>query len=222
MSKQVILLGKGTLAVKVATWLMASPEHELACVVPVMPEPAWTGSLTAWATTNGVPVVDSGHYKDLPGVDSSEWSCELGISVFYDKIIRGWFIDKCERLVNIHNSPLPKYRGVSPINWALKNGENEHGVTIHEITEGIDDGPIVAQVKYSIYPEVEEVQDVYEKSLNYAWLLFQETMPLLDRIVATPQDHEAASYYSRGDDEKLMERRSFSREASSASGTPDS
>ena len=41
------------------------------------------------------------------------------------------FIDSCKNIINLHNSPLPKYRGVRPINWALKNGEHSHGVTIH-------------------------------------------------------------------------------------------
>ena len=53
------------------------------------------------------------------------------------------------------------------INWALKDGCNEHGVTIHEVTSGVDNGPIISQIKYSIYPEFEEVIDVYKKSLKF-------------------------------------------------------
>ena len=98
--------------------------------------------------------------------------------------------------MNLHNGPLPKYRGYSPINWALKNNEREHGVTIHEITPGIDDGPVVSQLKYSIYPEFDEVIDVYKRSIEYGWTLFQQTMPLLDKIEARQQVHSDMSYYT--------------------------
>jgi methionyl-tRNA formyltransferase len=114
----------------------------------------------------------------------------------------------------LHNAPLPKYRGVSPINWALKNGEIEHGLTIHEITPGIDDGPIIAQLKYSIYPEFDEVIDVYKRSLEYGWTLFQQTMPLIDNVQARPQNDSQASYYSKLDNPRLGDRSGFTREAS--------
>jgi len=209
--KTVVLLGKGSLAVRIAQWFHDSEDHELTWIVPVVPEPAWTDSLIGWAEDHGVPYVESGHYRDLPGEGNV---AELGFSVFYDKIVRAEFIARFDRLLNLHNGPLPRYRGVSPINWALKNEEDHHGVTIHEITPGIDDGPIVGQVTYSIYPDVDEVEDVYQRALAYGWTLFEQTAPLLDRITARPQDERAATYYSAGDNERLGERRGFTREGS--------
>jgi len=207
--KSVIVLGKGELAIRVANWLLNSPDYDLMAVVPVVPEPSWAPSFRNWAAEHNLRIVGSGHYKDLENVSEAGWRVDLAISVFYDKIIKAWFIDKCRRILNIHNGPLPKYRGVSPINWALKNGEVEHGITIHEITPGIDDGPIVGQLKYSIYPEFDEVIDVYNRSIEYGWSLFQSTMPLLDRIVARPQEHSQATYYHHSQDQYLEERRSF-------------
>jgi methionyl-tRNA formyltransferase len=165
----------------------------------------------AWARAHGVPYVESGDYRDLPGSGNI---ANLGLSVFYDKIIRPDSIARFDRLLNLHNAPLPSYRGVSPINWALKNREHKHGVTIHEITAGIDDGPIVAQLEYSIYPDIDEVRDVYDRALAYGWTLFEQTMPRLDRIVARPQNHALATYYSTSDNERLGDRRGFTRELS--------
>jgi methionyl-tRNA formyltransferase len=207
----VTVLGKGDLAIRVADWFLKSDKYKLVSIVPVMPEPKWAASFADWARAHQVPIIASGHYRDLPGVESPEWSVDLAVSVFYDKIIKAWFIDKCKRIINLHNGPLPKYRGVSPINWALKNGENEHGVTIHEITPGIDDGPIVGQVKYSIYPQFDEVIEVYKRALEYGWTLFQQTIPLLDQIEARQQDHAHATYYSKLDDPRLGERSAFTR-----------
>jgi len=205
----VIVLGKGELGIRVANWFHESPDYDLVAVVPVMPEPGWAPSLKKWAAEKNVRIVESGHFKNIEGVNQPDWKVDLAVSVFYDKIIKDWFIRKCGRIVNIHNGPLPKYRGVSPINWALKNGEVEHGVTMHEITPGIDDGPVIAQVKYSIYPEFDEVIEVFNRALEYAWTLFQATMPNLDRIKARAQDESQATYYNLGQNALLGERRSF-------------
>jgi hypothetical protein len=214
--RRAIVLGKGTLAIQVSRWFEQSTAWELGGIVPTVPEPAWTDSLVSWADANHIPHVASGGYDDLEGVHDEDWSIDLAVSVTYDRIVSSWFIDKCSRIINIHNSPLPRYRGVSPINWALKNGERKHGVTIHEITPGIDDGPIIAQLEYSIYPEFDEVIDVYRRALMYGWILFEQTMPILDQIAPVAQDEALATYYSRKEDHLLGDRRSFTRQASVA------
>jgi methionyl-tRNA formyltransferase len=215
MAQHVVLLGKGTLAIQIAEWFLNSPDYELVEIVPVVPEPTWSDSLIGWAEANSLSYTASGHFKDL-SVLEREQPIDLAFSVFYDKIIKSWFIDRCTRILNLHNGPLPRYRGVSPINWALKNDESKHGVTIHEITPGIDDGPIVAQVEYSIYPEIDEVRDVYARALAYGWTLFEQTMPLLERIAPRHQDDTLATYYSSAENHLLGERRSFTRQESLA------
>ncbi|MFH1671315.1 MAG: formyltransferase family protein [Candidatus Portnoybacteria bacterium] len=212
--KKVIVLGKGILAIKVADWLRKSKEYELVFIVPVIPEPTWTESFLGWGKNCKVPMVESGHYQDLPQVKEPSWKIDLAISVFYDKIIKDWFIPKCSKIINIHNSPLPRYRGVAPINWALKNGEKEHGITIHEIIPQTDAGPIMSQLKYSIYPEFDEVKDVYQRALEYAFVLFKETMPLLEKITPSPQEDSLATYYSEEDSAKLGERKDFTKKLS--------
>ena len=211
MTRRAVVLGKGTLAIRVADWFWRSSAYDLVGVVPVVPEPSWTDSLVNWAETMDVPYVPSGDYADLEGVRERESRIDLAFSVFYDRIIRECFIARCERILNLHNGPLPRYRGVSPINWALKNGERKHGVTIHEITPEIDGGPIVGQVEYSVYPEIDEVEDVYRRALAYGWSLFEQTMPLLDRITPQLQDEALATYYSAAENDQLGDRRGFTR-----------
>lgn len=53
----------------------------------------------------------------------------------------------------IHDSLLPKYRGFSPMSWAIINGEKETGVTLFFIAETVDSGAIVDQLKTPIYLE---------------------------------------------------------------------
>lgn len=212
--KTVVLFGKGDAAIQIGEWFLRSPDYVLAWVVPVIPEPTWTGSLAAWATAQRVPVVASGHFRDLPPSKRADGGYDLGFSVFYDRIFKADAIARFGRLLNLHNAPLPKYRGVSPINWALHNNEPEHGVTIHEITPGVDDGPIVGRATYSIHPAIDEVVDVFHRGLRFGWLLFQETMPRLDQIPGVPQDHAAATHYTAKDNDRLGERRYFTRRES--------
>jgi len=214
--RKVVVLGKGGLAIRVCEWFLSAERYSLTAIVPVIPEPTWTASLVQWARAKNVIVVGSGHYKDIPEHGTEGWAIDLAVSIFYDKMIKESFIGKCKRIINLHNGPLPKYRGVSPINWALKNGEREHGVTIHEITPGIDDGPVIGQLKYSIYPEFDEVIDVYKRAIEYGWTLFQQTIPLLDKIKPVRQDESKATYYSKFDNPILAERRDFTRQQSLA------
>jgi methionyl-tRNA formyltransferase len=48
-------------------------------------------------------------------------------------------------VVNIHTSLLPRYRGPAPVLWAIRNGDQEIGVTIHRMDERFDTGPILTQ-----------------------------------------------------------------------------
>ena len=214
MTQSTILMGKGALAIEIAEWFHDSPDHDLQLVVPVIPEPTWAPSLADWCAEHDVPIVESGRFHDIPGVRDDDWHVDVAFSCAYDLIIRQWFIDKCGRILNLHNSPLPKYRGMAPINWALKRGERMHGATIHEITAGIDDGPIVSQVQYSIDPAVDEVRDVYERAQRYSLVLFEETMPRLHDITPYEQDHDAAEYFTAEMSADLGDRRDFTREIS--------
>jgi methionyl-tRNA formyltransferase len=207
---RVHLLGKGSLAIRIGEWFLRDPCFELNAVVPVIPEPRWTGSLLDWADENGVTVVGSGDYRDLPG-DGESNGVDVVLSVFYDKIIDVEVIAGCRRILNLHNSPLPRYRGMASVNWALRNEEAEHGVTLHEIVPEVDAGPIVGQMRLSIYPEIEEVEDAYSRALAYGYELVVQTLPNIDRITPRPQDESQASYYSAAAGERLGDRRGFRR-----------
>ena len=205
----VAIFGKGDLCIKACELVNKLDKYELSYVVPVKPEPNWTGSVLNWCRKNDVTVIHSGNYIDL---DPEKY--DLGISIFYDKIFSAEYINRAKRLINLHNAPLPKYRGVSPINWALKNNEEEHGVTMHEIEAGIDSGKIISQMRYSIHPDVEEVKDVYEKALKYGYVLFESTIKILDQIQSKKQEEDESSYYNEKQNALLGNRRNFTRKTS--------
>ncbi|MFD3189613.1 phosphoribosylglycinamide formyltransferase [Sedimentitalea sp. HM32M-2] len=56
------------------------------------------------------------------------------------------------RMLNIHPSLLPKYKGLHTHERALAAGDTEHGCSVHEVTAALDDGPILGQARVRILP----------------------------------------------------------------------
>lgn len=56
------------------------------------------------------------------------------------------------RMLNIHPSLLPKYKGLNTHARALEAGDEEHGCTVHEVTAALDDGPILGQARVPVLP----------------------------------------------------------------------
>ena len=80
-------------------------------------------------------------------------SYELAIVVAYGKIMPENILN-IPKLgsINVHYSLLPKYRGASPVESAILNGETKTGVTIQKMVYQMDAGPILAQTKTEIFP----------------------------------------------------------------------
>ena len=206
-AKNVVVFGRGSLAGKIAGTFSQSKDWNLVGVVASDPEPVWMASIVSLARKSGWPLISR---NDLPAIAEMH-NLTLGFSCYYENILRPEEIALFNRCLNLHNGPLPRYRGVNPINWALKNGETSHGVTIHEITPGVDDGPIIAQALFGISSDVDEVIDVYRRCLRYGEALFLGAFPDLDRLPGFEQDHELATHYTKREHHLLGERSDFYR-----------
>ena len=70
------------------------------------------------------------------------------------RILTPLFIDAFKgRMLNIHPSLLPKYRGLHTHARAIEAGDSEAGCTVHEVTPELDDGPILGQARVPIRPD---------------------------------------------------------------------
>lgn len=94
----------------------------------------------------------------------------------------------------IHASLLPKYAGGAPLNWAMINGENETGVTLFRMDEGIDDGDIISQISFSI-ESTETIKDVYRKATDHSKQILKDVLADLDNVEFTPQDKSKIQVY---------------------------
>lgn len=97
--------------------------------------------------------------------------------------------------INTHPSLLPKYRGPSPYVTTILNGEKESGVTIIELTEEIDEGPIFLQEKISI-KENETQITLREKLADLASKMLSSNLEKMyyGKIKPIPQDNKKATY----------------------------
>lgn len=69
------------------------------------------------------------------------------------RVLTGDFVTRWKgRILNIHPSLLPKYRGLDTHARALAAGDAEHGCTVHEVTPALDDGPILGQARVPVLP----------------------------------------------------------------------
>ena len=97
--------------------------------------------------------------------------------------------------INIHGSLLPKYRGASPIQYAILNGDDETGITIIEMNEKMDEGAIISQKDIKI-ENTDTASSLHDKLSNLSANLLLETLPKIfeKKIEYITQDHNKATY----------------------------
>ena len=121
---------------------------------------------------------------------------DLAIVVAYGQIIPKKFLDLTkEGFINIHGSILPKWRGAAPIQRSIMNLENETGISIMKVTEGLDSGPVsnIYKIKLNQQDNAEEISEklsnlAAEKILDNIDDIFEGKAKFVD------QDHSKATY----------------------------
>ena len=82
---------------------------------------------------------------------------QLVVLAGFMRILSPLFIQRFQgRMLNIHPSLLPKYRGLHTHRRALDAGDSEHGASVHYVTEELDGGPLVLQARVAIEPDDNE------------------------------------------------------------------
>ncbi len=104
--------------------------------------------------------------------EASRFGADLYASMSFNQILRRPILDATPGgFINCHAGALPFYRGRNPLNWALINGEDRIGVTVHHVDDGIDTGDIIVQRFADVGPD-----DSYADILDRAFPLCAEVM----------------------------------------------
>jgi phosphoribosylglycinamide formyltransferase-1 len=76
---------------------------------------------------------------------------ELVALAGFMRVLTPWFVNAwAGRLINIHPSLLPKYPGVDTHKRCLEAGDAVHGCTVHQVTAGVDEGPVIGQAEIDV------------------------------------------------------------------------
>lgn len=100
--------------------------------------------------------------------------------------------------INFHYAPLPEYRGANPLFWMIRNGVQEAGVTVHQMTAEMDDGPVLLASKLPIQPAATFGMLVSMLGFNGAELS-GKLLQLMQsgNLKGTAQDSAKAVWYNR-------------------------
>ncbi|CAO3460731.1 hypothetical protein [Azospirillum argentinense] len=176
-------------------FLLSCPDYEIPLVVthqPYSDESVWFESVADRAKQSKVPIIVCGRDNEEKLLRIfSEIQPDIIISVNYRRKISMNAVSMARiGAFNIHDSLLPHYRGFAPSVWALLRGEAETGVTLHEIVEEVDMGPIVAQRALPILPD-DTIRELLARIRTTTLDLIRTSLPLLaseqfERIPQTP------------------------------------
>jgi methionyl-tRNA formyltransferase len=128
---------------------------------------------------------------------------DLGVVVAYGHILRPEVLSLPPNgMINVHASLLPRHRGAAPIQQAILEGDTQTGITIMQMEEGLDSGPMLHRVTTPIEPD-ETAGALAQRLAALGATALVEALSLLSRGLVRPQaqDHSQATYAPKLDRE---------------------
>ena len=172
-------------------------------------EPSYVASV---AEKNGINVYKPQNLDESFKETILQLNFDILLVAAYGKILPEWLLKTPSKdSINIHYSLLPKYRGASPIQSALLNGEKMTGISIMRMTAGLDEGPVFVFHTQEILDS--DNKNSLEKKLTSLSIKNIEkdlSNIYLDKIIPFKQDVKNISYCKKID--KLSGRINFDQE----------
>lgn len=198
---RVIFLGTPEFAVNVLEEINKS-SHEIVAVVCQEDKPTGRGNkvlppaVKVKANELGLPVYQFKKIR-VDGVETlKSLNADIMVTCAYGQILSQEIIDICKfGIINVHGSLLPKYRGASPIQSVLINGEKITGVTIMKTEAGIDTGDMLIKEECTIADD-DNYESLAKKLSNIGASLAVSALDLIEsgKAVFVPQNHDEASH----------------------------
>ena len=168
--------------------IVTSPDKPQGRKMLVTPPP-----VKIWAEKNKIPYIQPKKLVELENIFTT--SSDLFIVVAYGKIMPKSILNIPQLgSINVHYSLLPKYRGASPVENAILNGDTETGVTIQKMAYKMDVGDIITQENINIMPD-ETAPELRKRLIKLGGELLVNTLPkfIKGEITAMPQDEKLAT-----------------------------
>lgn len=201
---RVIFFGTPQLSADILTYLIQDNSYD---IVGVVSTPDTTGGrwhsliqspVTLLAQEKNIPLIQPEKVKNNPDFLEAIKTLEPDIClvVAYGKILPQELLDIPPMgFLNVHTSLLPKYRWAAPIQHALLNREKVTGLTVQQMSLGMDEGDILIQESWEV-SENDTTGTLFEKTGQRAGPLLIEALKGLQNKMITPQpqNHSEATY----------------------------
>ncbi|MCI9071806.1 MAG: methionyl-tRNA formyltransferase [Lachnospiraceae bacterium] len=166
------------------------------------------------ALAHGIPVLQPQRIKRPEAVaELRTFEADVFVVVAFGQILSQEILDMpAHGCLNIHASLLPRYRGASPIQHVILNGEERTGITIQQMDVGVDTGDILYQLELPIHRE-DTSETLFEKLAPLGGQAIVETLRLLEEGKLQPRKQEDGESSYAPLITKEMGRIDFSRDA---------
>ena len=141
-------------------------------------------------------LVDPSAYSDRAGFEQAlaeviqGYTLDLIVLAGFMRVLSAKFVEQfSQRIINIHPSLLPKYRGLHTHQRALDAGDQKHGASVHWVTPELDAGPVIAQAEVPIQSG-DTANSLAERVLEQEHRLYPASLALLSRSRVSNQ-HDA-------------------------------
>lgn len=197
---KVIFLGTPDFSVNILESIVKS-HHEVVAVVTQPDKINKRGNKTVFSKIKetalklNLPLLQYENISKEGFDELKDLNADIMVTAAYGQILKQNILDVCPKgIINVHASLLPKYRGSSPVQWALINGETDVGVTIMQTELGVDTGDIILQKSITLDGNENTVETLEKLSLLGAELIL-EALDLIESGTANyiPQNENEAT-----------------------------
>jgi methionyl-tRNA formyltransferase len=202
-SLRVVFMGTAELACPILDALALAAEYQVVAVVTQPDRPKGRDlqlsppPVKLTANHHGLSIYQPVRLRTEESIQTlTGWVPDLIVVAAYGQILPPAILNLPRHgCLNVHASLLPRYRGASPIQWAILNGDLETGVTIMKMDEGLDTGPMVQLEAMPIRPE-DNAQTLHDRLAELGSRLLLRAIPeyIAGRLPLVAQPVEGATY----------------------------
>lgn len=117
---------------------------------------------------------------------------DIMCSFTYGFLIESELINRAQFAVNLHESPLPRYRGCNGYSHAILEGDTTYGTTLHVMEASLDSGPIIDQEVFPIFPN-ETSKELYVRTAFTSTDILKRNLPNMATLSMTTRDIDVSS-----------------------------
>lgn len=203
--RRIVFAGTPVFATTIQLALLSNPSYRVIAVYTQPDRPKGRGRSMAespvkqLATQHHLPVYQPERFDEVALKTALMLDADVMIVAAYGLMLPNRLLNHFPYgCINVHASLLPKWRGASPIQHAILAGDQETGVTIMQMNQGLDCGDILDQRACPITKQ-DTSEDLFKRLAHLGAKRVQRVLHELDCLTHTPQDQAKATYAPKMD-----------------------